>query len=110
MTSRSGSCTGDGAQSDGVRLATSKRMPRQSGKHAAGDPAAASSVAAVSESDFGALCRDGVGSADSEEISEVKPQGSKKNPWNDFQHAHKNRGLTSQILSRMYQDEKLKRP
>ena len=91
-------------------LATSKSMPRQSGMHAAGDPAASSSAVAACESDFGALWRDSVGSAGSEENSKAGLKGPKpSNPWNQFQHANRNRGLTSTMLSKLYQDGKSKR-
>jgi hypothetical protein len=27
-----------------------------------------------------------------------------ENPWNDFQHAHRGKGLNSQVLSKIYKD------
>ena len=78
---------------------------------AAGDPVASSSAVALHEGDFGALCSGSIGSAGSDEDSKGRPKGWKlSNPWNQFQHADRNKGLTSTMLSRLYQDGKSIRP
>ena len=106
-SSRSGCSSGDGVRpsSMGIR--------RQSGTGAwqsAGEPAAAlTGLAAADESD-GALDVGSIGEIGSVGDSRGGSQGSfSTNPWNLFQHAHKGRGLTSTVLSRMYQNQKSKK-
>ena len=81
MTSQSGSC--------GAAEATSLGMTSQSGSPA-GDPAAMGAVA-----------------AEGRVANEAFPGRGRKrpeNPWNDFQHAHRGKGLNSQVLSKIYKD------
>ena len=83
--------------SDGV--ATLKRRPQSgiSSASAAGNPAAVADTVGPSESGIGALDRRSVGSAG---FQGAKP----KNPWNDFQHRFKGLGLSSTVLSKIYND------
>ena len=66
----------------------------------AGNPAVAVSSAAGAESD-GTLLRGSIGSA-----SRGGPnRPSITNPWNLFQHANRQRGLTSTALAKMYKEQ-----
>ena len=73
-------------------------------------PAAApSSLAAADESDFGALGAGSVDEVDGVDDLKGRSKGSNAmNPWNRFQNAHRGMGLTSTVLSRMYQGRKSK--
>jgi len=113
----------DGSSSGGGMRSTSKGMTRQSGcSSASGDPAISS----------GSTTRSGISSAhvagnpatlvdnvvpveserdalSSSSIGKVNcnkgPKGS-LNPWNDFQHEHRGKGLSSTALSKMYKGRK----
>ena len=90
LSSGSCSCSGDGA-------ATLKKRPQSgmSSASVAGNPAAVAGPVVSSESGIGALDRRGVGS--------VSSQGAnQKNPWNEFQHRFKGLGLSSTVLSKLY--------
>ena len=89
LTGRSGSCSASGGTS------SLDPMPRSGFQlAAAGEPAEMSACAA----DGGSVGR---------AVEERRPHGLQiSNPWNLFQHSHKNKGLTSTHLSKMYKDEK----
>jgi hypothetical protein len=89
LTGRSGSCSASGGTS------SLDPIPRSGFQlAAAGEPAEMSACAA----DGGSVGR---------AVEERRPHGLQiSNPWNLFQHSHKNKGLTSTQLSKMYKDEK----
>jgi hypothetical protein len=94
---QSGSSDGDG------ELDLSLTLRRRSGSSkAAGEPAASQSTAAAAV--------DSVGSA----VDQGSKGGSKKamatNPWNQYQHEHKGKGLNSTSLAQMYKREKEQAP
>ena len=76
--------------------ATSLQVSSQSGRSSAGDLVAASAAATVA-SNTEAVEVQGSNGAEQTPI---------ENPWNLFQHQHRNMGLTSSTLATMYRDRK----
>ena len=70
------------------------------GSCAAGEPADDADVAAASQS-TGALNRSSIGDVRKGKGS----KGSKKNPWNAFQHEYKGKGLNSTAIAQLYKAE-----
>ena len=88
---RSGSSDSDGELDISL---TSRR--RSGSSKAAGEPAASQSTAAA------ASCSVGVDSVEQGSKGGPKKAMKGSNPWNQFQHAHKGRGLSSTSLAQMY--------
>lgn len=95
MTGQSGCSSASGDSAISSESATRSGI---SSAHVAGNPATLVDVVAPVESEWDALSSSSVGKVDGKK----GPKGS-LNPWNDFQHEHRGKGLSSTALSKMYE-------
>ena len=63
-------------------------------------------AAKAAEFESTAQASDAVHDADS--VGVGQPERLIRNPWNAFQHRHKDEGLTSTVMSKLYKKEKTK--
>ena len=97
-----------GLQSGGRSGATSSGSVPHSGLHGDGSSASATSMMTVPRSGFAAGDPAVINAA--AEVGRDEDPGSslkrRENPWNEFQHSQKGKGLSSTVLSRLYRSHK----